>query len=259
VQLEILNASTNTNAGSLYLELMKACLTNTIYGDPNARHGFPYRPYESALRAEGRDWPSCAHTMIGGKRLNNLQFCVEDVLRRGVPGDLIETGVWRGGAVIFMRAILKVHGVKDRHVWVADSFEGVPPSNLEKYPEDTVSLDQFRQLAVPLTEVENNFRTYGLLDDQVHFLKGWFRDTLPSAPIEKLAVLRLDGDLYESTMDALRALYPKLQKGGYVIVDDFGAMKPCRQAIEEFRNTHGIKDKIEQIDWTGVYWQKGEA
>jgi O-methyltransferase len=91
-------------------------------------------------------------------------------------------------------------------------------------------LHKARELAVSLEQVKANFDRYGLLDDQVRFLKGWFRDTLPVAPIERLAVLRLDGDMYESPMDTLVNLYPKLSEGGYVIVDDYGAIPACRQA-----------------------------
>jgi O-methyltransferase len=190
------------------------------------------------------------------KRLENLQACVEDILRKGVPGDLIETGVWRGGATIFMRAILKAYGVTDRGVWVADSFSGLPPPNPDVYPADaddphyTIGL-----LAVSLDEVKSNFEKYGLLDNQVRFLKGWFRDTLPKAPIKELAVIRLDGDMYESTMDALSALYPKLSQGGYLIVDDY-ELPGCKQAVDDYRKTNSINDELLQIDGSAVYWRR---
>jgi hypothetical protein len=195
--------------------------------------------------------------MIGLRRLDNLQTCVEDVLRRGVPGDLIETGVWRGGATILMRAVLKAHGVTDRAVWVADSFEGLPPPDTTKYPQDAgIELHRFRYLAVSLEQVQANFAAYGLLDGQVRFLKGWFCDTLPACPVERLAVLRLDGDLYESTMDALVHLYPKLSVGGYLIVDDYGAVEACRRAVHDYRDRQGIRDEIQAIDGSGVYWRR---
>lgn len=231
----------------LYLDLMKKCLTSLIYANSD----------NEAARIEGRDWPDYAHTMIGIKRLDNLQFCVEDVLARAIPGDLIETGVWRGGATIFMRAILKAYDVKDRFVWVADSFEGLPIPNPEKYPVDAGDPHHtFKELAISIDQVKSNFARYNLLDDQVRFLKGWFRDTLVEAPIEKLSVLRLDGDMYESTMDALIHLYPKVSSGGFVIVDDYGAISSCRQAVEDYRATHNITEEIIPIDWTGVYWQR---
>lgn len=244
------------DAKALYLDLMKKCLTNTIYRD----HGYVKRQisqFDSDVRQEGKDWPTVAHTMIGRKRLDNLQSCVEDVLRQGVPGDLIETGVWRGGATILMRAILKVYDAADRYVWVADSFVGLPEPNEEKYPADAKDRHHtYKQLAISLEEVKSNFRVYGLLDEQVRFLKGWFKDTLPTAEIEQLAVIRLDGDMYESTMDGLVNLYPKLAVGGYLIVDDYGAVPACRQAIDDYRQKYNITEEIFPVDWTGVFWQK---
>lgn len=245
---------------SLYLDLMKRCLTGLVYADqgkPPSIYPTEARPLDAQMREEGRDWPEHAQTMIGLKRLDNLQACVEGALQEGVPGDLIETGVWRGGATIFMRAILGAYGVKDRRVWVADSFEGLPPPDPEKVPEDEgYRFDTLEELAVSLEEVKSNFRHYGLLDEQVHFLKGWFQDTLPEAPIQRLAVLRLDGDMYQSTMDALVNLYPKLSPGGYCIVDDYGALPPCRQAVHDYREAHGIGEEIVPIDWSGIFWRQ---
>ncbi|HXP61270.1 MAG TPA: TylF/MycF family methyltransferase, partial [Dongiaceae bacterium] len=240
---------------ALYLDLMKRILANVIYSRA-VPEKFDVRLRER-IRRQGGAWPRMAHTMIGLKRLNNLQFSVEDVIARGVPGDLIETGVWRGGACIFMRAILKAHGVLDRTVWVADSFEGLPRPSADKYPADAgLRMHTAKALAVSVEEVKANFKEYGLLDEQVRFLKGWFRDSLPTAPIKHLAVLRLDGDMYESTMDALVNLYPRLSTGGYLIVDDYGAVPGCRQAVEDFRLEHGITEPLREIDWTGSYWQR---
>jgi len=215
-------------------------------------------PFNPDRRAEGRDWPFEAETMSGLKRLDNLETCVTDVIRRQVPGDLIETGVWRGGASIFMRGVLKVHGETTRMVWVADSFQGLPKPDAERYPADRGdTLWTADRLAISLDEVKANFARYGLLDDQVRFLKGWFKDTLPSAPIQRLAILRVDGDLYQSTKEALDALYDKLSVGGYVIVDDCGAMPACKSAVDDFRTEHRITDEMTQIDWTGIFWRKG--
>ncbi|HUQ77176.1 MAG TPA: TylF/MycF/NovP-related O-methyltransferase, partial [Burkholderiales bacterium] len=94
------------------------------------------------------------------------------------------------------------------------------------------------------------------LDEQVRFLKGWFRDTLPGAPVQRLAVLRIDGDLYESTMDALTHLYPKLQPGGYCIIDDYHDIPACRQAVLDYRERHGIDEEIMTIDWSAIFWRK---
>jgi hypothetical protein len=194
--------------------------------------------------------------MIGLRRLDNLDECIAAVLADGVPGDLMECGVWRGGAAIFMRAALAAHGDRDRSVWLADSFAGVPPPDPVAFPEDArLLLHTCRALAVPREEVAANFARYGLLDDRVRFIEGWFRDTLPVAPVESLAVLRLDGDLYESTFVALEALYRKVAPGGFVIVDDY-ALEACRLAVDDFRADHGVDEPMVRVDWTGVYWRK---
>jgi O-methyltransferase len=212
---------------------------------------------DPARRERGGDWPLEAETMIGLKRLDNLEHCIVRVLRDGVPGDLVETGVWRGGATIFMRGVLMAYGVSDRTVWAADSFEGLPRPDAGRYPADKGNiLYAVQYLAVSLEQVKINFRRYGLLDDQVRFLKGWFRDTLPNAPIDNIAVLRLDGDLYESTMDGLQYLYPKLSSGGYVIVDDYYSNETCRLAVTDYRELNGIKDTMIDIDEDAVFWQQ---
>jgi len=269
-------------SASLYLDLLKQILMRDGFGRSYYPVAFAgraskiLRPVADTLLAkrglslmkrahdesasDGKGLSIEAETMIGRKRLDNLQHCVTDVIRRNVPGDLIETGVWRGGATILMRAVLKVYGDRTRTVWVADSFQGLPPPNPEKYPQDAGDRHwEVSTLAVPIAEVKHNFEKYGLLDAQVRFLPGWFCDTLPSAPIQALAVLRLDGDMYESTADALKALYPKVAPGGYVIVDDYGAVEGCRRAVDDYRNDNGITDVMETIDWTGSFWQKTAA
>ena len=214
-------------------------------------------PPRRGLYEEGGGWPVSGLTMLGERRLEHLQRATETVLEEGVPGDLIETGVWRGGATILMRAVLQAYGVTDRTVWVADSFEGVPVADAERAPADGGDrLSAQTALAVGLEEVRRNFDAYGLLDDQVRFLPGWFRDTLPTLKDRQWAIVRLDGDLYESTMDGLVNLYPSLAPGGYLIVDDWGAMPPCRQAVEDYRREHSITERIRGIDWTGAYWRK---
>jgi O-methyltransferase len=263
----------------LYLDLMKGALTYLIYGQEefmpaqrprdfvrrfvfdvlNKRNIVPMRrlPVNPENRLEGRDWPAVGLTMIGMKRLNQLQECAEDVLARNVPGDFIEAGTWRGGAAIFLRAILKAHSVRDRNVWVADSFEGLPPPDVKKYPADGGDYDYTSPiLAVSLEQVKGNFARFGLLDGQVQFVKGWFRDSLPGLHDKKWSVMRLDGDMYESTMDSLKNLYPNLSIGGYVVIDDYGGLECCRQAVHDYRAANKIDEEIQKVDWTGVYWRR---
>ncbi|UXA04214.1 TylF/MycF family methyltransferase [Mycobacterium sp. SMC-2] len=216
------------------------------------------RPFNQHARDFGLDWPADALTMIGMQRLTSLQRCVETVLKENVPGDLVECGVWRGGASILMRAVLAAYGDETRCVWLCDSFAGVPPPDAEKYKADRgIKLHRHaRILGVPEAEVRANFERYGLLDDQVRFVPGWFKDTLQDAPIERIAVLRLDGDLYESTIQGLDALYPRLSSGGFCIIDDYHAIEACRQAVADYREQHGITTEIVEIDGTGVLWRK---
>jgi O-methyltransferase len=242
-----------------YLDLVRASLIGMLNEDPalEVRVGGGRIPFDRNARLAGLDWPASAASMIGARRMLQLQQAVEQVIAHDVPGDLIETGVWRGGACILMRAVLAAYGVTERKVWVADSFEGLPPPDAARYPSDAgAPFHLFDQLAVPLETVRDHFARYQLLDDQVVFLKGWFRDTLKTAPIERLAVLRLDGDLYESTWDALVALYDKVSPGGIVIVDDYGIIAPCREAVTNFRRIRGITETIHRIDDSGVQWQR---
>ena len=208
-------------------------------------------------RSNGIDRPVYADTMIGMKRLNNIEYCIKELLQNNIKGDFIELGVWRGGAVILMRALLKEMNITDRIVWVADSFNGLPPPNAVKYPADKGDKhSRYSELSISEEDVKHNFEKYGLLDNQVKFLKGWFKDTLPVAPLKELALLRLDGDMYESTMDGLVNLYPKLNKGGYIIIDDWGAVPACKKAVEDYRDKYSITEEIIPIDWTGVFWKK---
>jgi hypothetical protein len=245
----------------LYLDLLKRSLTDTVRGtEPN--HD----------RTDTRDFvvQFARHYISGGAvtmlplvRLDNIRFCIESILQDQIPGDLIETGVWRGGGCIFMRGCLKAAGSEDRVVWVADSFEGLPdpdPSHEKEaeFHKSPMMQKAFRKLAAGLEEVQANFKAYGLLDQNVRFLKGWFKDTLPHAPIDRLALIRLDGDYYESTLDALSALYHRLAPGGFVIVDDYGEdlWTDCRKAIEEFRAAHGIAEPLVKVDAKCVWWRK---
>ena len=234
---------------------MEKCLSNVIYGD-DPIDPWTGRRYQRDLRQTGRDWPGKAHTMIGLHRLHNTRTLAERAITEGIPGNFIETGVWRGGASIMMRAVCAAYGERERHVYCADSFKGLPEPNADDFPLDANDAhSSFEQLAIPVDEVRRNFSAYDLLDDTVHFLEGWFKDTLPSVDAD-FAVVRLDGDMYESTIQAIEVLYPRLAPGGYLIVDDYGAVPACRQAIHDYRDANGIDSEIHPVDWTGVWWKK---
>jgi hypothetical protein len=302
----------DADAKALYLDVVKRAVANILYEDVpswifdrEAHKITAADRFHLERRVTGEDGPTAAHTMIGMKRLDNIQFCLENVLNNNVPGDVIETGVLAGGATIFMRAILKAHKDTQRRVFVCDSFMAQPTTPAPKIaqwalktaaslpdkawqrqlfhvlqavnpvkslpnaknPSDELVgyvmqiLQNGDKMAMPtrdtsLDGVKSNFARYGLLDDQVVFVKGYFSETLPQLDADALSVIRLDGDLYESTMDALKCLYPKLSRGGFCIIDDFSALTDCRNAVEDYRLEHGIDDPIQAIDYQAVFWQK---
>jgi O-methyltransferase len=262
----------------LYLSLLKRVLTRTLFDEELVAPAPRTRVRKAVLatvrtvldaaglelvrrvridragREEGTEtYPEHSETMVGVRRLENIQDAVRTVLSEQIPGDWLETGVWRGGASIFARACFKAYGDVSRTVWLADSFAGLPKPSLQQDQGDM--LWSYSKLAVGVDVVRENFRRYDLLDDRVRFLVGWFAETLPTAPIEQIAILRLDGDLYESTIDAL-TVYSKVSPGGFIIVDDYEAVPACKQAIIDFRRANGVEAPLVQIDQHAVYWRK---
>lgn len=268
------------NSRELYLDLLKRCLLNAVYGHAEVDMRPPFRQlasiwnvgawlfrrcglvlarlgsFDAHVRAEGLDWPPFAHTMVDLKRLDNVQWCVEQVLQTDDARERVRSPDNAFGIAISLQNSPHRNG---RSSAPDAGFHKVPRDrpNPEKYPADGGDDHHaYPDLAVSLVEVQRNFALYGLLDDRVRFLEGWFADTLPNAPVERIAVLRLDGDMYESTINALAFLYPKLSIGGYCIIDDYGAVPGCRCAVEDYRREHGIVEAMRPIDWTGVFWKR---
>lgn len=248
-----------------YLDLLKLCLCDltgpgTMSVARTQQGHVMYRELtgvQRRLRAVGMDWPLHGLTMVGLERLDDLQACVESVVRDGVAGDLIEAGSWRGGASLLMRATLDTLGAEDRTVVVADSFQGFPeaPGDLAEGYDLSLDLAGCDFLAVPLEEVKENFSRFGC-ERGVSFIPGFFQDTLPALAGRKWSIIRLDGDTYEAVWTGLESLYAGLSLGGYVVVDDYLALDRCREAIDDYRREHGITEPLEQIDWCGSRWRK---
>ena len=266
---------------SLYLDLLKKTLTASVFDEsawsvlePGGLDGVyrriraaainalgkrslllvRSRPYDRVRRENGLDWPMFGFTMAGHKRLDNIQACIGAVVADKVPGDFVECGAWRGGCSIFAKAVFNIYGINDRKIWLADSFEGMPVLETEADKVDP-DLSARRYLAVSREEVENNFRKFDLLDSNVEFVKGWFSESLPRAPILQIAILRLDCDHYSSTMDALNGLFGRVSKGGFVIIDDYNAYAGCKAAVTEFRSVHRVAAQLIAIDDTAVFWR----
>ncbi len=231
-----------------YLELVKQFVCNypQLYEEPS---------YEPDKRKVGLCWPAHAWTMIGRARLDFMHRAAREVLADKIPGDFIEAGVWRGGTCVFLRACQIAYGQPGRKVWLADSFCGLPPPD-PKHPLDAGdnhhTIDYLR---VTQREVAGYFARIGLLDDGVQFLPGWFAETLPRHPPAPLALVRLDGDMHESTMTSLEHLYPRLSVGGWLVLDDID-FRGVKGAIEEYRTRHGITTSLVRIDWSGMAWRK---
>ena len=250
-----------------YLDLLKLCLCDlggtTTASVARTQQGHVMSRELSGeqlrLRAAGMDWPLHGLTMVGLRRLDDLQDCVESIVRDHVPGDLIEAGCWRGGASLLMRATLDSLGANERTVFVSDSFEGFPQADgdLAAAYDLSVDLAGVDFLAVPLEEVQATFARFGY-QSGVAFVPGFFQDTLPSLAQRQWSLIRLDGDTYDSVMVALRSLYARLAVGGYLVVDDYLSLDQCREAVEDFRREHGIREPVEEIDWCGARWRRAD-
>jgi len=274
------------NQRELYIDLLKRTLCGAVYDDLPvpievcwSRRGYAKKivaavssrvarlfgasvglkaHYTKEQIENGEIWPVQAMSMIGLKRMQNVQDCLTTVLSENIPGDFIETGVWRGGACIFARGIFAAWNDTTRRVFVADSFQGLPKPDADKYPDDQGDAHHdLDYLRVSKEQVARNFERFNLLDDRVVFLNGWFNDTLPTLPSEQLAVIRLDGDMYESTMDGFNNLYHKLSPGGFCIIDDY-FLPNCAKAVQDYRTQHNITEEIVPIDKCGVYWRKNK-
>lgn len=245
---------------SRYLDLLEKSLLDAVYGERPlemrlraviARFRHPYLTRHGAVT-----WPARAHTMIGATRLRHLRHLVERTIVEGIAGDYIETGVWRGGACILMKGVLTAYAVSDRRVYCADTFAGLPRPDSNVSADKRDRLHAFRELAVSEEIVRRNFAAYDLLDHQVVFLKGPFADTLPRLSNHRFALIRLDGDMYGSTMSALSNLYDRLSPSGFVIIDDYGALRSCAKAVHDFLDQRCLRVKIQPIDESCVWWQR---
>ncbi len=210
-----------------------------------------------AIRSAGMDWPLHGLTMVGLGRLDDVQACVETLVADGIPGDLIETGTWRGGSSILMRATLDSLGADERDVWLADSFAGFAPDQARRGAGqgELDDLSAYGFLQAPLADVKASFARFGI-DRGVRFLEGYVEQTLAEVAGRRWSLIRVDVDTHDSTVCVLESLYPQLEPGGYVVIDDYGALDECRSAVDAFRERHGITEPLVEIDWTGVRWRR---
>ena len=248
----------STTEQSAYLDLIKRLITNYAYlGGGYSFAAFdPQRHYDRDASSWRVDPLSRPMTLLSLAQLEMIQEAVLDIQQRGVSGDFIEAGIWRGGAIIFMRALLNAYGIANRQIIAADSFEGIPQNVTFKHDP----VDEWKdRWAASLDEVKGNIERLGLLDERIEFLPGYFADSLSAIANRHFALIRLDSDSYDSVMTSLDHLYPRLSPGGIIIIDDWHLVG-CRFAVDAYRKQHDITEEIVARDGN-AYWikRKGDA
>jgi len=205
---------------------------------------------------------SSGFSMLPREVIAHFGDCIQTVEAENIPGDIIETGIWRGGACIYAYHTLRNLG-SNRTLFACDSFQGLPKPNTERFPDDEGDPHwKLPLFIVSEDQVKKNFERFAPIDPKtLRLVPGWFCDTLPDLDIDPIAVMRLDGDMYESTFIALQSLYPKLSPGGFCIIDDFGHAR-ARKAALDYRALHSITEPIMPIEHPGPYphsfWRKSK-
>lgn len=206
--------------------------------------------------------------MTGPLRIASLLDAVQYVVARGITGAFVECGVWRGGSVLAMILKLQQLGVRDRDIYLYDTFEGMTaPTTADISAYEPSALATWRtataqgrrawdRLFSPAVFNESDVRRLlhesGYPEARLHFVKGPVERTLPATIPGDLALLRLDTDWYESTLHELEHLYPRLKKGGVLIIDDYGHWDGCRRAVDEYFSRPAMTPVLlQRIDYTG--------
>lgn len=201
------------------------------------------------------------YTMTSLERLKSLSDAVNYVVENGIEGDFVECGTWKGGSVMCMQKKLMQLNQNNRNFWVFDTYEGMPePDDVDKnFNEKTAQeLMNTEEKEKSLTwaysnyeETTGNILSTGYPSEKINFIKGLVEDTIPQTQIETISLLRLDTDWYSSTKFELEHLYPKLVKGGILIIDDYGHWEGCKKAVDEYFSTNNIPVFMSRIDYTG--------
>lgn len=195
------------------------------------------------------------YTMVRNFNLINLYRMVRYINRNNIPGAIVECGVWNGGSAAMMAAASRDSGVQ-REMWLFDSFEGLPrPSERDSAIERAFYFEDWNKGSIE--KVKHVFNTLNLSLDQVNFVKGWFDQTIPGAPVREIALLHIDADWYDSVRMVLQSLYDRVAPGGYIVLDDYGYWQGCNQAVHDFFTERGIpRSALRRVSDMGAYFQK---
>lgn len=258
-----LNSST-----TMYVRLLEMAVVGSLFDEkghvePDTTKELRTHPYDFARRATGDDWPTVGHTMVGHLRIRNVREAIARVMHgpSAVHGDFAELGVWRGGVGIYARGLLDALDQSHRKVLMFDAFDTMESDG--KYGAAS------HYLSVSQKQVRHNFDKYGLLSDSVEFYSGLFRVTAQSfresnidpygKPMRSIAVLRVDGNFYESYQDVFYSLYDFVPKGGIVILDDIMSHPPVQLFWKHFQEDQGLSITLHQIDHHSAWFLKPNA
>jgi O-methyltransferase len=203
-----------------------------------------------------------SHTMTSPERLFALIQAVRYVSTAGIAGDIVECGVWRGGSMMAAARTLLECGDTSRQLYLFDTFEGMSSPTDKDVAVDGQSAGELLRTQrkddpasawcyATIDDVKATMTSTGYEFGRIHFVKGKVEDTIPTHAPDKIAILRLDTDWYESTRHEMEHLFPRLIRGGVLIVDDYGHWAGCRQAIDEYIETNGIRLLLNRVDYTG--------
>jgi O-methyltransferase len=246
---------TELMARNAYLDLVKRSITNYHYlGGDTPFEAFRCVNHYDLQKSKWKiDDLARPLTLLTAGQLNLIENAVLALEQRKVPGDYIEAGIWRGGVIVFLRALLGAYGIQGRRILAADSFAGIPKN--VRVQNDPVDGWSDRWVAT-LDEVKANISRFGLLDGRIEFVVGFFADSLPALAGRQYALIRLDSDSYESVETSLAYLYPMLSHSGIVIIDDWH-IQSCKKAVMDYREKHGITAPIRAHEGN-AFWVKGE-
>lgn len=193
------------------------------------------------------------YTMLRYRRLSKLYEIASRLEREKISGSFVECGVWNGGSA----GVIAKCG-KSRHIWLFDSWEGMPePTEIDI---SVLGEPGEKGIAIGLEQKvrEILFEKLKLNNKSIHLIKGWFDETIPmhKKDVGRIALLHLDCDWYESVRFCLEELYDSIIEGGFIVIDDYGAWRGCKTAVDEFFDRRNLKIELVKIDWTGVYFQK---
>lgn len=196
-------------------------------------------------------------TMTSIERMYGLFNAVRYVSQSNVAGDIVETGVWRGGSSMLIAETLRSMGDDTRTIWLYDTYEGMAePTELDVAHDGQSAKKQFEitpdWCAASVEEVTANMAATGYPEERFRFVKGLVQDTIPNAGApDSIALLRLDTDWYESSKHELENLYPRLTSGGVLVLDDYGHWAGVRKSVDEYLSEHGVKAMLQRLDYAG--------